>query len=224
MSCVTIIVSEGRPPAWCRFRRTGAGRAPLAARGQEDALEEAQRFLGGVLAVPLFGRWRGRDLPDVRLLPVRQLSRGLVVEDVSRFRLPGCPQQGLVRVGEVETGKVRGRIGLHPDEIAQDLEAQLLHRETHTVDHVVGPRDPQAPAVGQHSLAVGEPSPVELVHQIRVQGVGPRSPCTRTRAGKAGRAPVQQEVGRASENEVHRGIRQAREQVQAIPDRQAAFI
>src|SRR5260370_23975741 len=81
--------------------------------GEEDAFEEGNGFLGGVLAeffLPRFGR---RDGPDgFHLLAAIGFLHELVIEGVARLGVFGGPDEGFGGVGGGAGGKVWGGDGV----------------------------------------------------------------------------------------------------------------
>jgi len=66
---------------------------------------------------------------------------------VAGFFVAGGPDDGFGRVGEIAAGEIGRRIGLHPGDVVEELEAELLHGEADGVDDVGGAGDPDG-AVG----------------------------------------------------------------------------
>jgi len=116
--------------------------------GEEDAFEEGEWFLGGMLAEALFPGFGGLDFPDgFHLLAAIGFLHELVVEGVARFFVAGSPDDGFSGVGEIATGEVGRRVGLDPGDVVEELEAELLHGEADGVNDVGGAGNPEG-AVG----------------------------------------------------------------------------
>src|SRR2546422_7603934 len=116
--------------------------------GEEDAFEEGNGFLGGVLAeffLPGLGR---TDLPDgFHLLAAIGFLHELVIEGVARLGVFCGPDDGFGGVGEVAARKIGRRIGLDPGNVVEELEAELLHGEADGMDDVGSAGDPDG-AIG----------------------------------------------------------------------------
>ena len=116
--------------------------------GEEDAFEEGDGFLGGVLAeffLPGLGR---TDLPDgFHLLAAIGFLHELVIEGVARLGVFGGPDDGFGGMGEVAARKIGRRIGLDPGNVVEELEAELLHGEADGMDDVGSAGNPDG-AVG----------------------------------------------------------------------------
>jgi len=116
--------------------------------GEEDAFEEGERFLSGMLAEALFPGFGRLDFPDgFHLLAAIGFLHELVVEGVAGFFVAGGPDDGFGGVGEIAAGEVGRRIGLDPGDVVEELEAELLHGEADGVDDVGGAGNPEG-AVG----------------------------------------------------------------------------
>ena len=116
--------------------------------GEEDAFEEGEGFLGGMLAEALFPGFGGLDFPDgFHLLAAIGFLHELVVEGVAGFFVAGGPDDGFGGVGEIAAREIGRGIGLNLGDVVEELEAELLHGETDGVDDVGGAGDPEG-AVG----------------------------------------------------------------------------
>src|SRR6266851_5077786 len=74
--------------------------------GEEDAFEEGDGFLRGMLAEFLLPGFGGTDFPDgFHLLAAIDFLHELVVEGVARFGVFRGPDDGFGRVGEIAAGK-----------------------------------------------------------------------------------------------------------------------
>ena len=112
--------------------------------GEEDAFEEGDGLLGGVLTEFFLPGFGGPDFPDgFHLLAAIGFLHELVVEGVARFGVFGGPDDGFGGVGEVAAGKIGRRIGLDPGNVVEELEAELLHGEADGMDDVGGCRKPR---------------------------------------------------------------------------------
>ena len=95
---------------------------------------------------------------------VGRLHRFIVEGVAARAALLGRPDQGLMRVGEARALEVRHGVGLAPDHVVQDPEAQVLQRRADAedvvvaADHPEGARRPSAPAAPAVSQARVKPS------------------------------------------------------------------
>ena len=128
------------------------------------------------------------------------------------------PDQRLMRVGEAPAAEIRHRIGLAPDDVVQDPEAEILQGGADPKDVVIA-ADHEQRAIGlQHPAAFAEPGAREtiiglealelvpgIVHGIDEAVVGAREV-----------ARELQVVGGIGKNEVDRMLRQARELRDAI--------
>ena len=185
---------------------------------EEDAFEEGDGFLGGVLAeffLPGFGR---ADFPDgLHLLAAIGFLHELVMEGVARFGVFGGPDDGFGGVGEVAAGKIGRRIGLDPGNVVEELEAELLHGEADGMDDVGGAGDPDGAVGLEDALAGGQPGGVEGVIGVRAAGFVPVPFVDADHfAGVAGDAAVGEEVGRVGEDEVDGGFGDEGEEVEAV--------
>ena len=112
-------------------------------RGEEDAFEEGDGFLRGVLAeffLPGFGR---TDFPDgFHLFAAIGFLHELVVEGVAGLFVLGGPDKGFGGMGEVAAGEIGRRIGLDPGNVVEELEAELLHGEADAMNDVSRAGDP----------------------------------------------------------------------------------
>jgi len=123
--------------------------------GLEDAFEEGDGLLGGVIALALFGFvWR-KDLPDgFHLFAAGDFFHVLVVEFVAALLIARGPDDGFGGVGEIAAGEIGRRIGLDPGDVVEELEAELLHGEADGMDDVAGAADPDG-AVGLEDALAG---------------------------------------------------------------------
>jgi len=158
------------------------------------------------------------DLPDAfHLLPARHFPHQLVIECVPARLILRRPDDGLGGVYEVATGKVGRRIGLNPGNVIQQLHAELLHGETHRVNHVAGAADPDGAVGLEHTLAGGEPSAVELMVEVEPPGLIPRALVHGNHFARvAGDAVIGKKIGRVGENQVDAIWGNGGENLQAI--------
>jgi len=93
--------------------------------GEEDALEEGDGLLRGMLAEFFLPRFGGTDFPDgFHLLAAIGFLHELVVEGVARFGVFGGPDEGFGGVGEVAAREIGRRIGLDPGDVVEKLESR----------------------------------------------------------------------------------------------------
>ena len=172
--------------------------------GEEDAFEEGERFLGGMLAEFFFPGFGRRDGPDgLHLFAAGELFHGFVVKGVARLFVFGGPDDGFGGVGEIAAGKIGRRVGLDPGDVVQELEFELLHGEADGMDDVAGAGDPDGAVGLQEALAGGEPFEIEFVIGLGAAGAVPFAFVDADHAsGVAGDAVVGEEVGRVGEDEV----------------------
>ncbi len=186
--------------------------------GEEDAFEEGDGFLGGVLAeffLPGFGR---TDFPDgFHLLAAIDFLHELVVEGVARFGIFRGPDESFGRVGEIAAGKIGRRIGLDPGNVVEELEAELLHGEADGMNDVGRAGDPEGAVGFEDALAGGEPGAVEFVIGAGAAGFVPFAFVDADHAsGVARDAAVGEEVGRVGEDEVDGGFGNLSEDFEAV--------
>jgi len=186
--------------------------------GEEDAFEESDGLLRGMLAeffLPGFGR---RDGPDgLHLLAAGELLHEGVVEFVAGLFIFGGPDDGFGGVGEVAAGKIGRRIGLDPGDVVEELEFELLHGEADGMDDVGGAADPDGAVGLEDALAGGEPIAIKLVIGIGAAGDVPGAFVDADHfAGVAGDAVVGEEVGRVGEYQVEGVGRKGGEDIEAI--------
>ena len=121
--------------------------------GEQDAVQQRLRLLRRVRLAPLAVLQPLRPRADreqpvgAHLDVVVQRLHGLVVERDARLGIAAGPDQRLVRVGEALAAEVRHRVGLAPDDVVLDPEAQVLQRHAEAEDVVVGADHPDG-AVG----------------------------------------------------------------------------
>ncbi len=188
--------------------------------GEEDAFEEGDGFLRGVLAEFFLPGFGGTDFPDgFHLLAAIGFLHELVMEGVAGFGVFGGPDDGFGGVGEVAAGKIGRRIGLDPGNVVEKLEAELLHGEADGMDDVGSAGNPD-PAVGfEDALAGGEPGAVEIMIGIRTAGFVPFAFIDADHfAGVAGDAAVGEEVRRVGEDEVDGGFGDLSEDFEAVAE------
>ena len=186
--------------------------------GEEDAFEEGEGLLGGVLAVALLGFIGRKDLPDgFHLFAAGDFFHVAVIEFVAGLFIARGPDDGFGGVGEIAAGEIGRRIGLDPGDVVEELEAELLHGEADGMDDVAGAADPDGAVGLEDALAGGEPGAIELVVGIRTSGDVPLAFIDADHAaGVAGDAVVGEEVGRVGEDEVDAGCRDGGEDIEAV--------
>ena len=136
--------------------------------GLEDAFEEGDGLLGGVLAVALFGFVRREDLPDgFHLFAAGDFFHVLIVEFVAALFVARGPDDGFGGVGEIAAGEIGRRIGFDPGDVVEELEAELLHGEADGVDDVAGSADPDGAVGLEDAPAGGEPGAVEFMNFVK---------------------------------------------------------
>lgn len=137
---------------------------PMLRRGEDDAHEERQGLLGGMLALRLLPSGDGGQSPHVgHLLAIVELLHEVVVEVVRHLLLLPRPDHELGAVGEVTAGDVGWRIGLRPGDDVEDFEAQLRELVGYREDVVVGARNPDGAVLLEVVTATGNPLLVEVV-------------------------------------------------------------
>lgn len=182
-------------------------------RGEEDAFEEGERLLRGMLAeffLPGFGRRNGPD--GLHLFAAGDLAHELVIEFVAGLFVARGPDDGFGGVSEIAAGEIGRRIGLDPGNVVQELEAELLEGESDGVDDVGGAGNPNGGVGFEDALAGGEPGGVEFMNFVisgpyrATVGTGETVPFAFVdgdhASGVAGDAAVGEEVGRVGEDEV----------------------
>ena len=186
--------------------------------GEEDAFEEGDGFLGGMLAEAFFPGFGRLDFPDgFHLLAAVVFLHELVVEGVARFFVARGPDDGFRGVGEIATGEIGRRIGFYPGNVVEELETELLHGEADGMDDVGGAGDPNGAVGLENALAGGEPGAIEFVIGVRATGFVPLAFVDADHfAGVAGDAAVGEEVGRVGEDEVNGGFGEEREEFEGV--------
>jgi hypothetical protein len=226
------------PTNFCPPQRTcqsgGAGaeervedEVALGRGGEEDALDESERLLRGMLAEFLLPRLGRRNGPDgFHLFAAGDFAHELVIEFVAGLFVARGPDDGFGGVSEVTAGEIGGRIGLDPGNVVEEFEAELLHGEADGMNDVGGATDPEGAVGFEDTLAGGEPGGVELMnfvksdpYRVRV-GAGEPVPVAFVNAdhasGVAGDAAVGEEVGRVGEDEVDGGGGDGGEDLEAV--------
>lgn len=186
--------------------------------GEEDALEEGDGFLCGVLAEFFFpGFWR-TDFPDrLHLFAAIDVFHQFVMEGVAGLGVFGGPDNGFRRVGEIAAGEIGRRIGLYPGDVVEELEAELLHGEADGMDDVGGAGDPDGAVGLENALAGGEPGGVEDMVGVRTFGFVPIAFVDGDHfAGVAGDAAIGEEIRRIGEDEVDGGFGDVLQNFEAV--------
>ena len=114
-----------------------------------------------VSALEAFFAGAERDQPvGTRLHVLVGSLQGFVVERIALGVLVARgPDHGLVGVGEAAAAEIRHRIGLAPDDVVEDPEAEILHDRADAENVVIGADHPQRrrrfhdPAAGQQPRA-----------------------------------------------------------------------
>jgi hypothetical protein len=123
-----------------------------------------------------------------------------------------------MRVGEAAPAEVRHRVGLAPDHVVQDPEAEVLHRHSEAEDVVVGANHPDRAVLAQHAAAFDQPFARE---GIVGREIGELVPLVVDAIHQAVIRPPQralelQVVGRVGEDRMHRGRRQPLQRGDAV--------
>ena len=87
----------------------------------------------------------------------------LVVEGVARVGARRRPDQRLMGIGEAAAAEIRHRIGLAPDDVVENPEAEILQDGADAEDVVIGADDPQRAIGLERAAAFGEPGARERV-------------------------------------------------------------
>ena len=131
---------------------------------QRLRLLRRMRFLAvGILQALVAGADRQRPVGAHLQFVVQRLHR-FVIEGVALLlAVFGRPDHRFVRVGEALAAEIRHRVGLAPDDVVQDPEAQILQDRADAEDIVVGADHPQRAVVLQHAPRGGQPVAREAV-------------------------------------------------------------
>src|SRR5713101_1061724 len=93
--------------------------------GEEDAFEQGDGLLRGMLAEALLPRLGRRNGPDgLHLLAAGEGFHFLIVKGVAAFLILGGPDEGFGGVGEIAAGKIGRRIGLDTGNVVEELHAK----------------------------------------------------------------------------------------------------
>ncbi len=138
--------------------------------GKDHPMQQGLGLLGrvrlgaGRVLHPLFAGGQRQGPVGAHLQIVVGQLHGVVVEGVApRAARLGGPDQGLVRVGEAGALEIRHRVGLAPDHVVQDPEAQVLERRADAEDVVVAADHPERAVILQHPAGGGQPFASETV-------------------------------------------------------------
>ena len=185
---------------------------------EENAFEEGDGLLRGVLAEFFLPGFRGRNGPDgLHLLAAGDFLHALIVEGVAGLFALGSPDDGFGGVSEIAAGKIGRGIGLDPGDVVQELEFELLHGEADGMDDVAGAADPDGAVGLEDAPAGGEPEAVEFMIGVGAAGAVPFAFVDADHAaGVAGDAVVGEEVGRVGEDEVDGIFGEGGEDIEAI--------
>ena len=127
--------------------------SPGLCRGEDDAGQQGERFLRGVLALRLLPSGDGRKSPHVgHLLALVEELHQLVVVEMRHLLLLASPDDELGGVGEVSARDVGRWIGLRPGDDVEDFEAELCEFVGYGEDVVVSARHPDVPCSLRWSL------------------------------------------------------------------------
>ena len=139
-------------------------------RRQQDARQQAFGLLGrmdlpAVLALEAFIAGAQRNQPvGARLHVLIGGLQGFVVECIALGLLVARrPDHGLVGVGEAAAAEIRHRIGLAPDDIVENPEAEVLHDGADAEDVVIGADHPQRRRRLHDAAAGQKPGAGEIV-------------------------------------------------------------
>ena len=89
---------------------------------------------------------------------------GLVVEGIALgFFVARGPDHGLVGIGEAAAAEIRHRIGLAPDDVIENPEAEVLHNGADAENIVVGADHPQRRRRFHDAAAGEQPGAGEIV-------------------------------------------------------------
>ena len=136
----------------------------LVGRCENDAGEQGERLLRGVLAAGFFPRGDGGQSPHVgHLLVIVQVLHQLVVEMVWTLGAFSCPDDELGRVSKVAAGDVGRGIGFCPCDYVENLKAQFGEAVGYGEDVVIGAGNPDGSVLLQLVAAKAYPSLVEFV-------------------------------------------------------------
>ena len=117
-------------------------------RGEEDAFEQGDGLLRGMLAEALLPRLGRRNGPDgLHLLASGEGFHFFIVKGVAAFLVLGGPDEGFGGVGEIAAGKIGRRIGLDPGNVIEKFEAELLHGESDGVNDVGSAGNPNGAVI-----------------------------------------------------------------------------
>ena len=123
-----------------------------------------------------------------------------------------------MRVGEAHAAEIRHRVGLAPDHIVHDPEAEILQDRADAEDVVIGADHPDGAGILQHAARGGEPIAGEAVivgeAADLVPGIIDRIDLGIVRAVQ--RAFQLQIVGRVGEDEIGAALRQRAHRLNAI--------
>jgi hypothetical protein len=186
--------------------------------GEEDAFEEGDGFLRGMLAVTLFPFFGWLDFPDgFHLFAAIGFLHQFVIEGVAGFFVARGPDDGFGGVSEIAAGEIGRRIGLDPGNVVEEFEAKLLHGEADRMDDVSGAGNPEGAVGLEDTLAGSEPGAIKFVIGVGTFGLVPFAFVDADHAaGVTGDAAVGEEVGRVGEDEVDGRFGDEGEEFEAI--------
>lgn len=133
-------------------------------RTRSRSFEEGDGLLRGMLAeflLPRLGRGNGPDA--FHLFAASELFHFGVVEGVAALAVLRGPENRFGGMSEIAAGEIWGRIGLHPGDVVQELESELLHGEADGMNDVAGAADPDGAVGLEDALAGGQSGAVEFM-------------------------------------------------------------
>ena len=138
--------------------------------GEQDAVEQRLRLLGrvGLVALlvlqPLVAGADREQPVGAHLGAVIGFLQRVIIERVALgVGVAARPDQRLVGIGEAPAAEVRHRVGLAPDDVVEDPEAEVLEDGADAEDVVVGADHPEGAVRLQHPAAGIEPGAGEIV-------------------------------------------------------------
>ena len=142
----------------------GLGRSQHDARQQRFRLLRRMQLVAIVVLQPLAAGADRKQPVRAHLHVVVGGFQRIVVEGVALGLLVARrPDQRLVRILEAAAAKIRHRIGLAPDDVVEDPEAEILHGGADPEDVVVGADHPDRAAGLEHPAHRQQPGAGEGV-------------------------------------------------------------
>jgi hypothetical protein len=143
---------------------------PPHGRRQQHPRQQTFGFLGrmdflAVFALEAFVAGAQRDQPvGTRLHVLIGGLQGFVVESVALgFLVARRPDHGLMGIGEAAAAEIRHRIGLAPDDIVENPEAEVLHDRADAKNVMIGADHPQRRRWFHDAAAGEQPGAGEIV-------------------------------------------------------------